>query len=167
MSKYLSPSRHKYDSCPIYSKYGLKEAPEFVFFSWPSDIYNYWHEQSEHTRLTAYLPSYLLSANNTITMAIGEKLVEAFCSIEYDYVIIGGGTAGLVLAARLSENESINVGVLEAGELRQDDPSISTPLLSSSLQGDPNYDWMFKTVPQVCPLCLIPLHSFQCFAIHQ
>jgi hypothetical protein len=96
-------------------------------------------------------------------MTIGERLVEAFCSIEYDYVIIGGGTAGLVLAARLSENESINIGVLEAGELKQDDPSISTPLLSSSLQGDPSYDWIFKTVPQVYPLCLIPLQDlFQC-----
>jgi choline dehydrogenase-like flavoprotein len=83
---------------------------------------------------------------------IDETLVEAFCSAEYDYVIIGGGTAGLVLAAKLSEDESIRVGVLEAGELKQDDPSISTPLLCSSVQGDPSYDWMFKTVPQVCSL---------------
>jgi len=82
-------------------------------------------------------------------MTIGENPVEAFCSVEYDYVIIGGGTAGLVLAARLSEDESINVGVLEAGELKQGDPSISTPLLCSSIQGDPSYDWMFKTEPQV------------------
>lgn len=38
----------------------------------------------------------------------------------FDYVIIGGGTAGLVLAARLSENPAIQVVVLEAGEKRLD-----------------------------------------------
>ena len=33
----------------------------------------------------------------------------------FDYVIIGGGTAGLVLAGRLSEDPNISVAVLEAG----------------------------------------------------
>lgn len=34
----------------------------------------------------------------------------------FDYVVIGGGTAGLVVAARLSENPDISVCVLEAGK---------------------------------------------------
>jgi choline dehydrogenase-like flavoprotein len=34
----------------------------------------------------------------------------------FDYVIIGGGTAGLVVAARLTEVEDVSVCVLEAGE---------------------------------------------------
>ena len=38
----------------------------------------------------------------------------------FDYVIIGGGTAGLVLAARLTENPAVQVVVLEAGEKRLD-----------------------------------------------
>jgi choline dehydrogenase-like flavoprotein len=38
----------------------------------------------------------------------------------FDYVIIGGGTAGLVLASRLTEDSAIHVAVLEAGEKRLD-----------------------------------------------
>ena len=38
----------------------------------------------------------------------------------FDYVVIGGGTAGLVLAARLTENPGVQVAVLEAGEERLD-----------------------------------------------
>lgn len=36
----------------------------------------------------------------------------------FDYVVIGGGTAGLVVAARLTEDLNVNVIVLEAGEER-------------------------------------------------
>lgn len=45
----------------------------------------------------------------------------------FDYVIAGGGTAGLTLAARLSEDPSITVAVLEAGEANLDDPKILIP----------------------------------------
>ncbi len=38
----------------------------------------------------------------------------------FDYVIIGGGTAGLTIAARLTEDPAIQVAVLEAGEKRLD-----------------------------------------------
>jgi ribulose 1,5-bisphosphate synthetase/thiazole synthase len=37
----------------------------------------------------------------------------------YDYVIVGGGTAGLTMASRLSENSAITVAVIEAGTLYQ------------------------------------------------
>ena len=47
-----------------------------------------------------------------------------FTSCHFDYLIIGGGTAGLVVAARLSENPTINVGVLEAGPASLDLPSV-------------------------------------------
>lgn len=39
-------------------------------------------------------------------------------SKSYDFVIIGGGTAGLVLVNRLTENSNINVLVLEAGQAK-------------------------------------------------
>ena len=75
---------------------------------------------------------------------------------KYDYVIVGGGTAGLVLANRLTEDPNISVLVLEAGAIRLQDPKINIPGLSARLQDDPDYDWRFWTIPQVrtC-LCII------------
>ncbi|RDI84619.1 hypothetical protein Vi05172_g5481 [Venturia inaequalis] len=74
----------------------------------------------------------------------------------FDYVIVGGGTAGLTLAERLSENPSITVAVVEAGGLYQ----ITNPVLSTTPAGDvlwsgsspadsnPLVDWNFITQPQ-------------------
>ena len=73
---------------------------------------------------------------------------EEFLDTKFDYLIAGGGLSGLTLAARLSEDPNINVGVLEAGQARLDDPNILTPLLFTKLAGTEEYDWMLKTVPQ-------------------
>lgn len=75
----------------------------------------------------------------------------------YDYVIVGGGVAGLVLAARLSENPDKNVLVVEAGANRLDDENINVPGLMGKLWGNPGYDWDFWTEPQVWAFwpCLI------------
>ena len=51
----------------------------------------------------------------------------SFLSQKYTHIVIGGGTAGLVVAARLSQNPSITVGVLEAGSAAFDDPKINVP----------------------------------------
>jgi hypothetical protein len=72
-----------------------------------------------------------------------------FTSKEYDYIIIGGGTAGLVVAARLTEDPSVTVGILEAGANGLDDVLIDGPGLFTQLYGKSQYDWCFKTVPQV------------------
>ena len=69
---------------------------------------------------------------------------------EPDFLIIGGGTAGLCIAARLSEDNNTKVVVLEAGEDHLADPRISTPALWPSLLGS-DVDWNFVTEPQVCP----------------
>lgn len=64
---------------------------------------------------------------------------------EYDFVIVGAGAAGCVLANRLSEVSGWNILLLEAG---RDEPVLSDlPLLFPSLQLSP-LDWQFKTVPQ-------------------
>lgn len=72
-----------------------------------------------------------------------------FLASDYDFVIIGGGTAGLVLAARLTENEDVRVGVLEAGPSRLDDPLVDVPAAFLHMLGNPDYDWCLKTEPQV------------------
>ncbi|KUJ18946.1 glucose-methanol-choline oxidoreductase-like protein [Mollisia scopiformis] len=66
---------------------------------------------------------------------------------EYDFIIVGGGTAGLVLANRLSEDPNIQVLVLEAGENLIDDTKIKVPgAMATNLGG--RADWGFKTTPQ-------------------
>ncbi|KAI9895083.1 MAG: hypothetical protein M1814_000308 [Vezdaea aestivalis] len=72
---------------------------------------------------------------------------EDFASQSYDYVIIGGGTAGLVLATRLTEDPTISVGVIEAGGDNTNDPKVLVPGLGLSQLEDPQYDWNYRSVP--------------------
>ncbi|CAE6346970.1 unnamed protein product [Rhizoctonia solani] len=71
-----------------------------------------------------------------------------FASKVFDYVVVGGGTSGLTVAARLSEDPKTTVGVIEAGEYLPDDPLINTPSSAFGIYGNAKYDWLFKTVPQ-------------------
>ena len=67
----------------------------------------------------------------------------------YDYVIVGGGTAGLTVANRLSEDATVKVLVVEAGPNNVNDPLVLTPGLVAGMYGNAKYDWNFNSVPQV------------------
>ena len=62
-----------------------------------------------------------------------------FLKHDYDFVIIGGGTAGLAVAARLTENPDVKVGVLEAGKNKLDDFLVDTPGTFTQLLGARNH----------------------------
>lgn len=78
--------------------------------------------------------------------------IEEFTSTSFDYIICGGGTAGCVIAARLSENPDVTVGVVEAGKYRIGDPLVDTPAAFFQMFEDPEYDWCLYSAPQVSSL---------------
>src|SRR5215831_18689717 len=66
----------------------------------------------------------------------------------YDYIVVGAGSAGCVLANRLTENVGSTVLLLEAGQSDRS-PLIHVPVAFSLLYKS-RYDWAFETEPQPC-----------------
>ena len=65
----------------------------------------------------------------------------------FDYIIVGAGSAGCVLANRLSESGRHRVLLLEAGG-RDTNPWIHIPLGYGKLFNDPKVNWLYQTEPQ-------------------
>ena len=66
--------------------------------------------------------------------------------LEYDYIVVGGGSAGSVVASRLSEDPNVSVLLLEAGGMDRE-MEIHVPLAYVDLQLS-GVDWSELTVPQ-------------------
>jgi len=64
---------------------------------------------------------------------------------KFDYVIVGAGSAGAVVAARLSEDPNVQVCLLEAGGTPP--AAEMVPAAVASLQNDPSTDWMYQGDP--------------------
>ena len=92
--------------------------------------------------------------------SVGSILGTAFgapgTNATFDYVVVGGGTAGLTIATRLASDPAISVAVIEAGGFYEiDNGNRSTvPGYANYYTGsDPNnyqplVDWGFTTIPQ-------------------
>jgi 4-pyridoxate dehydrogenase len=65
----------------------------------------------------------------------------------YDYIIIGAGSAGCVLANRLSEDPDVQVLLIEAGPADRD-PMIKIPLLWMKFVQNRRHDWGYETQPE-------------------
>jgi len=123
--------------------------------------------QIDHEMITSPSSRLLLSilvAQSIVAASVPTPTLSAseFASREFDVLILGGGTAGLVVANRLSapptsKNASpLRVGVIEAGQDLPEDPLINVPTAGNllgnanvgTLIGNPTYDWCFESVPQ-------------------
>lgn len=93
----------------------------------------------------------IVDKENRIETVPMEKLL-----VEYDYVIIGGGSAGAVLASRLSEDEDRTVLLLEAGV---DEVPLSDIPWSYSFLQRTYLDWDFKTEPSSNYCLAMPGHQ--------
>ncbi|RWC90210.1 MAG: alcohol dehydrogenase [Mesorhizobium sp.] len=65
----------------------------------------------------------------------------------YDYIVVGAGSAGCVVANRLSADPSVRVCLIEAGG-SDNSLRVSVPAGILSLYGNPNYDYCFVGLPQ-------------------
>lgn len=85
--------------------------------------------------------------NRCITLTVEPTMLRH----DYDFIIVGGGTSGSVLANRLSENKNWNVLLLEAG--RPESGANFVPLLAGFLVKS-SYDWSYvsEKTPGSC-LC--------------
>ncbi len=65
----------------------------------------------------------------------------------YDFIVVGGGSAGCVLASRLSEDPNVSVCLLEAGG-KDNSAVIHTPIGAVLMMPTKLHNWGFETVPQ-------------------
>lgn len=74
-------------------------------------------------------------------------ILEISRAASYDYIIVGGGTSGLLLATLLSDHPNTTVAVLEAGSDARTDPRVTVPENAGGIVGT-EYDWNLTSVAQ-------------------
>ena len=104
---------------------------------------------------TAFTVPNLLE-NEQLGAILGTSVGIPGANATFDYVVVGGGTAGLTVATRLAEDPTLSIAVIEAGgfyEIDNGNLSVIPGLATQYVGVDPkNYqplvDWNFVTIPQ-------------------
>ena len=105
--------------------------------------------------LLSVLITYVTAAPNPRVLPTTAQAEQYYSNNTFDYIIVGGGTAGLAIAARLAENPSLSVAVVEAGSFYEEIGNLSTvpaywlhSVGTDASDVDPRVDWGFFTTPQ-------------------
>ncbi|KAK0450398.1 aryl-alcohol oxidase [Desarmillaria tabescens] len=80
--------------------------------------------------------------------AIYNSFAELPLNLTFDFVVVGGGTAGNAVANRLTENPTFSVLVLEAGPSPEGLVNHTVPFFNVFLRGENPWDWNYTAIPQ-------------------
>ncbi|KAH8822192.1 hypothetical protein DL96DRAFT_1671193 [Flagelloscypha sp. PMI_526] len=98
---------------------------------------------------SATFSALLLSLLTSTTLAAVYQSANDLKDLDYDYVIVGGGAAGCVVASRLSENSAVKVLLIEAGPSNEGIEDLAIPYQNGVVQyPGSRFDWNLTTVPQ-------------------
>lgn len=105
---------------------------------------------SLRTQLQAQEANFLTAILNFFRKGLAEENLESIDNQvkllnEYDFIVVGAGTAGCALAARLSEISSWQILLLEAGG--PETLIMDVPVMAHILQVDSNVNWGYRTQP--------------------
>ncbi|KAL7799936.1 glucose oxidase [Trichoderma ceciliae] len=82
-----------------------------------------------------------------VTAAALSLQSQAASTDSYDYIIVGAGTCGLLLANRLSQDANFTIAVIDPGADEQGNPNVVNPLAWLGLTGTSVY-WNYSSIPQ-------------------
>lgn len=86
-----------------------------------------------------------MSTKNTVPIQSNNMGVNVKDGDRFDFIVVGGGTAGNCVAGRLAENSKVRILVIEAGVGNPEElPEITTPSNAMNLRGSA-HDWAYKT----------------------